>query len=74
MAVAILVLCKSESFMTVRDGSLTFFLPVQLILLAFHYVIIFFGIPETRQGEQAKYSQIASRRSLPDPCLAQALS
>ena len=51
MAVAILVLCKSESFMTVRDGSLTFFLPVQLILLAVHYVIIFFGIPETRQGE-----------------------
>ena len=59
MAVAFLVLCTSKSSMTDRAGSLTFFRPVQLILLAVHYVIIFLGIPETRQGEQAKQAKQA---------------
>jgi hypothetical protein len=46
------VLVLRECYRIALNGrGLTLSCLVQLILLAVHYVIIFFGIPETREGK-----------------------
>lgn len=50
---AVLVLRKHYLDSIAMDNLLTTARLAQLIVLAVHYVIIFFGIPETRQSESA---------------------